>query len=71
MKTVQATSKKTGKTVKAASPTSRKTVKATPQATRKAVKISSSVAAMAGSGGAAKKPRKTPQGGQDASPTKK
>lgn len=70
VKTVQATSKKTGKTVKAASPTSRKTVKATPQATRKAVKISSSVAAKAGSGGAAK-PRKTPQGGQDASPTKK
>ena len=70
VKTVQATSKKTGKTVKAASPTSRKTVKATPQATRKAVKISSSVAAKAGSGGAAK-PRKTPQGGQDASPAKK
>lgn len=70
VKTVQATSKKTGKTVKAASPTSRKTVKATPQTTRKAVKISSSVAAKAGSGGAAK-PRKTPQGGQDASPTKK
>lgn len=70
VKTVQATSKKTGKTVKAASPTSRKTVKATPQATRKAVKISSSVAAKADSGGAAK-PRKTPQGGQDASPTKK
>lgn len=70
VKTVQATSKKTGKTVKAASPTSRKTVKATPQATRKVVKISSSVAAKAGSGGAAK-PRKTPQGGQDASPTKK
>ena len=70
VKTVQATSKKTGKTVKAASPTSRKTVKATPQATRKAVKISSSVAAKTGSGGAAK-PRKTPQGGQDASPTKK
>ena len=70
VKTVQATSKKTGKTVKAASPTSRKTVKATPQTTRKAVKISSSVAAKAGSGGAAK-PRKTPQGGQDASPAKK
>ena len=70
VKTVQATSKKTGKTVKAASPTSRKTVKATPQATRQAVKISSSVAAKAGSGGAAK-PRKTPQGGQDASPAKK
>ena len=70
VKTVQATSKKTGKTVKAASPTSRKTVKATPQATRKAVKISSSVAAKTGSGGAAK-PRKTPQGGQDASPAKK
>ncbi len=70
VKTVQATSKKTGKAVKAASPTSRKAVKATPQATRKAVKISSSVAAKAGSGGAAK-PRKTPQGGQDASPTKK
>ena len=70
VKTVQATSKKTGKTVKAASPTSRKTVKATPQATRKAVKISSSVAAKAGSGGAAK-PRKNPQGGQDASPAKK
>ena len=70
VKTVQATSKKTGKTVKAASPTSRKTVKATPQATRKVVKISSSVAAKAGSGGAAK-PRKTPQGGQDASPAKK
>lgn len=70
VKTVQATSKKTGKTVKAASPTSRKAVKATPQATRKAVKISSSVAAKAGSGGAAK-PRKTPQGGQDASPAKK
>lgn len=70
VKTVQATSKKTGKTVKAASPTSRKTVKATPQATRKAVKIPSSVAAKAGSGGAAK-PRKTPQGGQDASPAKK
>lgn len=70
VKTVQATSKKTGKTVKAASPTSRKTVKATPQATRKAVKISSSVAAKASSGGAAK-PRKTPQGGQDASPAKK
>lgn len=70
VKTVQATSKKTGKTVKAASPTSRKTAKATPQATRKAVKISSSVAAKAGSGGAAK-PRKTPQGGQDASPAKK
>lgn len=70
VKTVQATSKKTGKTVQAASPTSRKTVKATPQATRKAVKISSSVAAKAGSGGAAK-PRKTPQGGQDASPAKK
>ena len=70
VKTVQATSKKTGNTVKAASPTSRKTVKATPQATRKAVKISSSVAAKAGSGGAAK-PRKTPQGGQDASPAKK
>lgn len=70
VKTVQATSKKTGKTVKAASPTSRKTVKATPQATRKAVKISSSVAAKAGSGGAAK-PRKTPQRGQDASPAKK
>lgn len=70
VKTVQTTSKKTGKTVKAASPTSRKTVKATPQATRKAVKISSSVAAKAGSGGAAK-PRKTPQGGQDASPAKK
>lgn len=70
VKTVQATSKKTGKTVKAASPTSRKTVKATPQATRKAVKISSSVAAKGGSGGAAK-PRKTPQGGQDASPAKK
>ena len=70
VKTVQATSKRTGKTVKAASPTSRKTVKATPQATRKAVKISSSVAAKAGSGGAAK-PRKTPQGGQDASPAKK
>lgn len=70
VKTVQATSKKTGKTVKAASPTSRKAVKATPQATRKAVKIPSSVAAKAGSGGAAK-PRKTPQGGQDASPAKK
>ena len=70
VKTVQATSKRTGKTVKAASPTSRKTVKATPQATRKAVKISSSVAAKAGSGGAAK-PRKIPQGGQDASPAKK
>ena len=70
VKTVQATSRKTGKTVKAASPTSRKTVKATPQATRKTVKISSSVAAKAGSGGAAK-PRKTPQGGQDASPAKK
>lgn len=70
VKTVQATSKKTGNTVKAASPTSRKTVKATPQATRKAVKISSSVAAKTGSGGAAK-PRKTPQGGQDASPAKK
>ena len=70
VKTVQATSKKTGKTVKAASPTSRKTVKATPLAPRKAVKISSSVAAKAGSGGAAK-PRKTPQGGQDASPAKK
>lgn len=70
VKTVQATSKKTGKTVKAASPTSRKAVKATPQATRKAVKISSSVAAKTGSGGAAK-PRKTPQGGQDASPAKK
>ena len=70
VKTVQATSKKTGKTVKAASPTSRKAVKATPQTTRKAVKISSSVAAKAGSGGAAK-PRKTPQGGQDASPAKK
>ena len=70
VKTVQATSKKTGKTVKAASPTSRKTVKATPQATRKAVKISFSAAAKAGSGGAAK-PRKTPQGGQDASPAKK
>lgn len=70
VKTVKATSKKTGKTVKAASPTSRKTVKATPQATRKAVKISSSVAAKTGSGGAAK-PRKTPQGGQDASPAKK
>ena len=70
VKTVQATSKKTGKAVKAASPTSRKTVKATPQATRKAVKISSSVAAKAGSGGAAK-PRKTPQGGKDASPAKK
>lgn len=70
VKTVQATSKRTGKTVKAASPTSRKTVKATPQATRKVVRISSSVAAKAGSGGAAK-PRKTPQGGQDASPAKK
>ena len=70
VKTVQATSKKTGKTVKAASPTSRKTVKTTPQATRKAVKISSADAAKAGSGGAAK-PRKTPQGGQDASPAKK
>ena len=70
VKTVQATSKKTGKTVKAASPTSRKTVKTTPQATRKAVKISSADAAKAGSGGAAT-PRKTSQGGQDASPAKK